>query len=157
MAPFSDPRAGFCMVFRRASFIFSVPGTNIWNRDPIFDPGSRLPAPPGRCFAPSRISEKHGFVQEWIQNSRFRVTPRPKWIVWGLGGILARRFPSKPTRKLFPGNFLVLGGLGHVPWPVLIRLLWPFVAYCELLSDQRTSVIEWKKTRHSSVDNLVLE
>ena len=28
MAPFAIPRAGFCMVFQRASFVFSCPGTD---------------------------------------------------------------------------------------------------------------------------------
>ena len=52
MAPFPDPRPGFCMVFRRATFIFLAPGTTSWTQDPIFGLGSQvgLPTRPGRCF-----------------------------------------------------------------------------------------------------------
>ena len=39
MAPFSNPRLGFCMVFRRAHFILFVPGTRFWTQDPNFGPG----------------------------------------------------------------------------------------------------------------------
>ena len=37
MAPFDFSRAGFCMVFRRASFVFSCPGTDFEAQDRILD------------------------------------------------------------------------------------------------------------------------
>ena len=37
MAPFDFSRAGFCMVFRRASFVFSCPGTDFGGWDWILD------------------------------------------------------------------------------------------------------------------------
>ena len=38
MAPFDFSRAGFCMVFRRASFVFSCLGTDFGGRGQILDP-----------------------------------------------------------------------------------------------------------------------
>ena len=38
MAPFEIPRAGFCMVFHRASFVFSCPGAGLGAQDRILDP-----------------------------------------------------------------------------------------------------------------------
>ena len=38
MAPFGIPRPGFCMVFQRASFVFSCPGLDVGAGDPIFGP-----------------------------------------------------------------------------------------------------------------------
>ena len=38
MAPFAIPRAGFCMVFQRASFVFSCPGVEFGARGQIWDP-----------------------------------------------------------------------------------------------------------------------
>ena len=38
MAPFAIPRAGFCMVFQRASFVFSCPGADFGARGQIWDP-----------------------------------------------------------------------------------------------------------------------
>ena len=38
MAPFGIPRAAFCMVFRRASFVFSCPGVDFGAQDRILDP-----------------------------------------------------------------------------------------------------------------------
>ena len=37
MAPFDFSRAGFCMVFRRASFVFSCPGVDFGGRGRILD------------------------------------------------------------------------------------------------------------------------
>ena len=38
MAPFEIPRAGFHMVFQRASFVFSCPGVDFGAQDRILDP-----------------------------------------------------------------------------------------------------------------------
>ena len=38
MAPFDFSRAGFCMVFRRASFVFSCLGTDFGGPGRILDP-----------------------------------------------------------------------------------------------------------------------
>ena len=40
MAPFAIPNTGFCMVFQRASFVFSCPGADVWAQERIF--GSRV-------------------------------------------------------------------------------------------------------------------
>ena len=41
MAPFDFSRAGFCMVFRRASFVFSCPGADFGGRGRILEPRGR--------------------------------------------------------------------------------------------------------------------
>ena len=42
MAPFDFSRAGFCMVFRRASFVFSCLGTDFGGQGRIFGPGVNI-------------------------------------------------------------------------------------------------------------------
>ena len=42
MAPFEIPRAGFCMVFQRASFVFSCPGADFGAQDRILDPQDQI-------------------------------------------------------------------------------------------------------------------
>ena len=42
MAPFDFSRAGFCMVFRRASFVFSCPGADFGAQDQILDPQDQI-------------------------------------------------------------------------------------------------------------------
>ena len=63
MAPFDFSRAGFCMVFRRASFVFFMPGDGFWR------PGSDFGSPgqhfgPGTFLAPKNGPEKICFVEE---------------------------------------------------------------------------------------------
>ena len=52
MAPFGILEAGFCMVFRRASFWFWALGVVFWTPDPNLDPRFQnwLPTRPGRGF-----------------------------------------------------------------------------------------------------------
>ena len=63
MAPFDFSRAGFCMVFRRASFVFSCPGMDLGGR-------GRILKPRGRHFGPGTFleifwgPEKDSFVEE---------------------------------------------------------------------------------------------
>ena len=42
MAPFAIPRAGCCMVFQRASFVFSCPGADFGAQDRILDTQERI-------------------------------------------------------------------------------------------------------------------
>ena len=42
MGPFDFSRAGFCMVFRRASFVFSCPGAEFRGRGRNFGPGVNI-------------------------------------------------------------------------------------------------------------------
>ena len=115
MAPFPNPRAGFCMVFRRASFIFLVPGTTSWTRDPILGLGFKigLPTRPGRCFEQKRDAWKTWFC--------LGIGPRTK--IWGnpvtqmdcmvswrcLGEAVS---PQTPPKKCFWGIFPIFGNLG---------------------------------------------
>ena len=49
MAPFAILRAGFCMVFQRASFVFSCPGVDVGAAGPIVGPRVNMLAR-GRFF-----------------------------------------------------------------------------------------------------------
>ena len=63
MAPFGFSRAGFCMVFRRASFVFSGLGTDFGGRGRILEPRGRHFGPEtflGRFWGP----EKDSFAEE---------------------------------------------------------------------------------------------
>ena len=76
MAPFVFSRAGFCMVFRCASFVFSCPGTDFGGQGQILEarvrfwrPGSDFGSPgqhfgPGTFLAPKNGPEKSCFVEE---------------------------------------------------------------------------------------------
>ena len=45
MTPLEIPRAGLCMVFRRASFAFSCPGADFGAQDRILDPQDQISDP----------------------------------------------------------------------------------------------------------------
>ena len=63
MAPFDFSRAGFCMVFRRASFVFSCPGADFGGPGRILDPQVVILAR-GFFLAPKNGPEKSCFVEE---------------------------------------------------------------------------------------------
>ena len=63
MAPFDFSRAGFCMVFRRASFVFSCPGADFGGRGRILDLQVNIFAR-GTFLAPKNGPEKSCFVEE---------------------------------------------------------------------------------------------
>ena len=63
MAPFDFSRAGFCMVFRRASFVFSCPGSDFGGQGRILEPRGRLFGL-GTFLAPKNGHEKSCFVEE---------------------------------------------------------------------------------------------
>ena len=69
MQPFGILEAGFCMVFRCASFWFWVPRTHFWTPEPTF--GSRIwnwaPAGPGRFGEGKWGLGKYGFVELWTR------------------------------------------------------------------------------------------
>ena len=84
MAPFGILEAGFCMVFRPASFWFLVPGTHFWTPEPKFgsrnqnlDPGfgDLAPAGLGRFWEGKLGLEKHGFVEVWFRKWRLGEIP----------------------------------------------------------------------------------
>ena len=50
MAPFEIPRAGLCMVFQRASFVFSCPGVDFGAQDRILDPQDQILDPHVNIF-----------------------------------------------------------------------------------------------------------
>ena len=59
MAPFDFSRAGFCMVFRRASFVFSCPGADLEARGQICEP-------PGKHFGPGTLSSKKCVLKNMV-------------------------------------------------------------------------------------------
>ena len=65
MAPFDFSRAGFCMVFQRASFVFSCPGTDFGGWGRILDPQGQNFGP-GPFLVPTNGPEKTCFVEEWF-------------------------------------------------------------------------------------------
>ena len=60
MAPFGILEAGFCMVFRCASFWFWAPGVHFGTPDPNFGPGI-CPSWPGKVLGP-----KMGVGKKWF-------------------------------------------------------------------------------------------
>ena len=64
MAPFDFSRAGFCMVFRRASFDFSCLGTELGGRGQISEPRGRYFGP-GTFFERFWGPEKDSFVRDF--------------------------------------------------------------------------------------------
>ena len=91
MAPFEIPRAAFCMVFRRASFVFSCQGTDFGAQDADFgSPGSDFGSPgqhfgPGTILAPQNGPEKNMFCGGMI-------------LWWGFRGIHPAQIDSKVPR-----------------------------------------------------------
>ena len=65
VAPFDFPRAGFCIVFRRASFVFSCPGADLGGRGRIFGPWGQHFGP-GTFFGSRMGPEKDSFAEELI-------------------------------------------------------------------------------------------
>ena len=85
-------------------------------------------AGPGRFLVPKWGLEKHGFAWKWFRNWRLWDSPRPKWIVWYLGGICVRWFPPKPQQKTVSWGFPPFGGIwGWAAW--LSRMLDLFHPY----------------------------
>ena len=70
MAPFGNPRTAFCMVFQRASFVFSCPGADFWAQDQILDLGSTFW--PGDLFGLNNGPEKKWFCDGMILSWQFR-------------------------------------------------------------------------------------
>ena len=58
MAPFGIPRVAFCMVFRRASFVFSCQGTDFGAQDQIWDPQVNILAR-GPFWHQNMVPKKH--------------------------------------------------------------------------------------------------
>ena len=63
MAPFDFSRAGFCMVFRHASFVFSCPGVEFGGPGRILEPRGQHFGP-GTFLTPKNGPEKKCFVEE---------------------------------------------------------------------------------------------
>ena len=95
MAPFDFSRAGFCMVFRRASFVFSCPGTDFGGRGRILEPRGRHFGP-GTFFEPILEARKHIFAREWFCGEDSGEFVLPKRILWSPEATWAGYFAPKP-------------------------------------------------------------
>ena len=107
MAPFDFPRAGFCMVFRRASFVFSCPGADFGGRGSDFG-FPRSTFWPGDLFGPKKWSRRKlfcgGMILWWgfrgihpaQMNSMF---PRTH-----VGRLLCPKSPLKIISRQIPPN-----------------------------------------------------
>ena len=118
MAPFSNPRPGFCMVFRCACFWFWVPGTHFWTPEPKFGPriskfGLGWPGEVSGGFWTQNGGPKNIVLfGNGFEIGDDGISRDPNGLygtqeVFGRGGL-----PPNPTRKLFLGDFPNFGDLG---------------------------------------------
>ena len=133
MAPFDFSRAGFCMEFRRTSFVFPCPGVDLGGPDQIFET-PRSTFWPGDALGSILGSRKTIFCEE--NNS---------W--WGYQGI-----PSAQMNSMVPGTHLGVrvcpktslfnyfvrissfpGKLQVAPVASLLSLVGPLAAYFPLV------------------------
>ena len=115
MAPFSNPRPGFCMVFRCACFWFWVPGSHFWTPDPKFGPGiSKLgPGWPGEVFGPKNGGPKNMVLfGNGFEMGDCGISHDPNGLYGTQEAFGRAGLPQNPTRKLFLGISPILGNLG---------------------------------------------
>ena len=131
MAPFSNPRPGFCMVFRRAHFIFLVPGTRFWTQGPIYGPRiSKF----GSGWAQDSFGAKLGPGKTWFclgnglknEDMGNPMTQMDCMVPWRPLGELV--WPQSLPKNNFQGISRFFGGFGQGPWDALYIPYWPFVA-----------------------------
>ena len=132
MAPFDFSRAGFCMEFRRASFVFSCPGVDLGARIGFWDPQVNI------------LAWGHFGVNLWVPKTYF-CEGIILW--WGYMGI-----PSAQMNSMVPGTHLGVlvcpktyllnyfvwissfpGKLQVAPVPSLLSLVGPLAAYFSLV------------------------
>ena len=132
MAPFYFSRAGFCMVFRRASFVFHAQGQ-------IFEPRigfwiSRSTFWPGDLFGPKKWSRKNMFCGGMILWWGFRGIPPAQMNSMVPGTHMGRLLCPKPSLfNYFVGISSFPGKLQVAPVPSLLSLVGPLAAYFPLV------------------------
>ena len=120
MAPFGILEAGFCMVFRCASFRFLVPGTHFWTPEPKFGPGIWKFGPgwPGEVFGPNMGVGKTWFCEGMVSKLEIMGFPAAQ-----MDCMVPRRplgkpvFPQPPFKNGFPrlSQFWEIWGRPPVP------------------------------------------
>ena len=138
MAPFGILEAGFCMVFRPASFWFWVPGTHFWTPEPKFGPGIWKLGPgwPGEVFGPKMGVGKTWFCEGMVSKMETMGFPTTQ-----MDCMVPRRplgkpvSPKTPLKNGSPRLFPILGNLGRVPldlrvWLSCPPILWS-LSYCK--------------------------
>ena len=135
MAPFDFSRAGFCMEFRRASFVLSCPGMDLGGPD-------RICGPPGRHFGLGALwgqfggPEKTHLCEEMILWWGYRGIPSAQMnsMVPGIHlGVLV--CPKTSLFNYFVGISSFPGKLQVAPVPSLLSLVVPLAAYFPLVGN----------------------
>ena len=109
MAPFEILEAGFCTVFRRASFWFSVPGVKSGTPDPGLGTGWAW-----RLWDPPRGST---FVEGWFSHKGERGGPKGEWILGAWRPLWAGPFPLNPPWKNGFTGISPFSQFPPGPWP----------------------------------------
>ena len=130
MAPFGILEAGFCMVFRPASFWFLVPGTHFWTPEPKFGPGIwKLGSGwPREVFGGKMGVGKTWFCGRMVSKMEIRGVP-----VTRMDCMVPRRCLGKPVspkkhlKNWFSRLSPVFGNFGQVPLAPLCISYGPFV------------------------------
>ena len=137
MAPFDFSRAGFCMEFRRASFVFSMG----WlGRDGFGGPGSDFGTPrstfwPGDALGSILGSQKTYFCEDMILWWGYRGIPSAQMnsMVPGIHlGVLV--CPKTSLFNYFVGISTFPGKLQVAPVASLLSLVGPLAAYFPLVA-----------------------
>jgi len=122
MAPFSILEAGFCMVFRRASFVFLVPGARFGTPGPKNCPGWAWD-----LFGAKMGAQKTWFCGRMISPGEITGVPLREMDCMVPRRLLGRLFPPKPTWEIsFTGISPFLGKLAWAPGPSLCISYWPY-------------------------------
>ena len=117
MAPFGILEAGFCMVFRCASFSFWAPGTHFGTPGPKIGPGIWKLGPgwPGEVFGPNMGVEKTWFCEGMVSKIGIMGFPATR-----MDCMVPRRPLGKPVSpqthlKMVPSTFPYFGKFGEGP------------------------------------------
>ena len=149
MAPFGILEAGFCMVFRPASFWFLVPGTHFGTPEPKF--GTVIwklgPGWPGEVFGTKMGVRKTWFCEGMVSKLEIMGFPATQ-----MDCVVPRRplgkpvSPQTPLKNGFPRLFPISGNLGRVPLAPLCISYGPFVGYPLLTYGPFVGSVAWPKS-----------
>ena len=131
VAPFGILEAGFCMVFRRASFCCLVPGTHFWTPEPKFGPRIWKLGP---GWAGEVLGSKMGTRKTWFCEGMVSKLDIMGFPATRMDCMVPRRplgkpvSPKTPLKNGSPRLFPISGNLGKVPLSPLWISYLPFVA-----------------------------
>ena len=132
MAPFGILEAGFCMVFRCASFCFLAPGTHFGTPGPKFGPGIWKLGPgwPGEVFGPKMWVGKTWFCKGMVSKLEIMGFPATQMDCMVPRRCLGKPVsPKPPLKNGFPRLSPISGNLGRVPLAPCVSPMGPLWAY----------------------------